>query len=127
MEFDRNFRKPLSGALSYLFYAIRLYIMDITVEELKEKIERGDQFVLIDVREPHEHEEFNVGGELIPVGRIPIALPGLEARKEEEIVVYCRSGSRSGVAKVLMERKGFKNVRNLTGGMMAWVGRFGIG
>lgn len=100
--------------------------MDITVEELKEKMERGDSFLLIDVREPYEHDEFNIGGHLIPVGRFQSAIPEFEAHKDDEIVIYCRSGRRSGVAKELMELEGFKNVRNLLGGMLDWRDTFGV-
>lgn len=95
--------------------------MDITVQELKERMDAGDSnFVLIDVREPYEHEEFNIGGQLIPVGQVMAAIPSLEAHKDDEIIVYCRSGNRSGMAKMLMEAAGFKNVKNLLGGMLAW-------
>ena len=99
--------------------------MDINVQELKQKIDNGDDFVLIDVREAHEHAEFNVGGKHIPVGSIMSAIPDLEAHKNEEVVVYCRSGQRSGMAQQLLQASGFKNVRNLQGGMMAWVDTYG--
>ncbi len=99
--------------------------MDITVQELKEKLERGDRFVLIDVREPHEHEDFNVGGDLIPMGDIPMRLHELEEHQEEEVVVYCRSGRRSATIQALLQQAGFKNVRNLEGGMLAWEEAFG--
>jgi rhodanese-related sulfurtransferase len=99
--------------------------MDIDVKELKEKLDKGEDFVLIDVREPYEHEEFNVGGDLIPLGQITAAMEDLEDHKEDEIVVYCRSGRRSGIAKELMQQVGFKNVRNLEGGMVAWAEAFG--
>lgn len=98
---------------------------DIRVKELKEKFERGDDFVLIDVREPYEHQEFNVGGELIPLGLFPNRIAEFESYKDQEIVLYCRSGNRSGVAKQLMERAGFTKVRNLLGGMLDWVDTFG--
>lgn len=98
---------------------------DIRVKELKEKIERGEQFVLIDVREPYENQEFNVGGQLIPLGMLPSHLEKLAQHKGEEIVLYCRSGNRSGVAKQLMERAGYTKVRNLLGGMLDWVDTFG--
>ncbi len=98
---------------------------DITVTELKEKMDKGGDFVLIDVREPHENQEFNVGGELIPLGKLPDKLGQLEEHKEDEIILYCRSGNRSGVAKQLMERAGFKNVRNLLGGMLDWKEKIG--
>lgn len=99
--------------------------MDITVQELKERMDQGDQsFVLIDVREPVEHEEFNVGGHLIPVGEIPGKLEDLSVHQEDEIVVYCRSGRRSGRIQEFMEQAGFKHVRNLAGGMLAWIEAF---
>lgn len=95
--------------------------MDINVQELKERLDKGDDsFVLIDVREPVEHEEFNIGGELIPMGDVPARLKNLKQYADEEIVVYCRSGNRSGQIQRYMEASGFKNVRNLTGGMLAW-------
>lgn len=100
--------------------------MNINVQELKERLDKSDDsFVLIDVREPHEHEEFNVGGQLIPLGSVPRELDELEEHQDDEIVVYCRSGQRSGVAQSLMERAGFKNVRNLEGGMLAWIDAYG--
>jgi len=99
--------------------------MDINVKELKEKISNGEDFVLIDVREPYEHEDFNVGGKLIPMGNFPAVLPELAEHKDEEIVLYCRSGRRSGIIQHMMLAQGFKNVRNLEGGMLAWIDAFG--
>lgn len=95
-------------------------MQDITVQELKERMEKGDRPLLIDVREPHENDEFNIGGHLIPLGNLPGALPQLEPHKDEEIILYCRSGNRSGLAKQMMEKAGFGKVRNLLGGMLAW-------
>lgn len=99
--------------------------MDINVKELKEKLEKEEAFVLIDVREPHEHEEFNIGGDLIPLGNFPGVINELEEHKDKEVVVYCRSGRRSAMAKQLFERSGFNNVRNLEGGILAWQENFG--
>lgn len=99
--------------------------MDITIQELKEKLDKGEEFVLIDVREPHEHEEFNVGGKLIPIGTFMNAIPDLEEHQEEEVVLYCRSGNRSGMAEHLLRAAGFKNPRNLKGGMLAWLDQYG--
>jgi rhodanese-related sulfurtransferase len=93
---------------------------DLTVNQLKEKLDNKEDFVLIDVRETYEHEEFNIGGKLIPLGDLMTALPELENHKEKEIVVYCRSGNRSGMAKDLLKGMGFANVRNTLGGMLAW-------
>ncbi|HKK79647.1 MAG TPA: rhodanese-like domain-containing protein [Phaeodactylibacter sp.] len=100
---------------------------DIKVDELKQKMDNGDSVVLIDVREPHEHEAFNIGGKLIPVGNLFNRMDEIEDHKETEVVVYCRSGQRSGVAKTLLERAGFKNVRNLLGGMLDWADHYGNG
>ena len=60
--------------------------MDINVQELKERIANGDKFVFLDVREPHEFEEFNLGAELIPLGNVMDAIPNFEAHKNDEII-----------------------------------------
>lgn len=93
---------------------------DITVSELKERIERGEKFHFLDVREEWEYEEDNLGADNIPLGELPHRLAELEPMKDEEIVVHCRSGARSGNAKKFMETKGFTNVRNVIGGIMAY-------
>ncbi len=98
----------------------------ITVEELKQRIDSGESFNLIDVREPHEHAEFNVGGQLIPLGKIlSMQIDELEDLKQEEIVLYCRSGNRSGQACMILETMGFTNVVNVAGGMLAWQEKIG--
>lgn len=99
--------------------------MDINVQELKAKLQAGEEFVLIDVREPWENEEFNVGGQLIPLGNLMNQIWELEDYKDSEVVLYCRSGNRSGMAQALLQAQGFSNVRNLTGGMNAWQEAFG--
>ena len=99
--------------------------MDITVTELKQKLDKGEEFVFIDVRESYEHEEFNLGARLIPLGDFSDAIPTLENHKSDEIVVHCRSGARSGMAQQLLQAAGFSNVRNLEGGVMAWQDSFG--
>jgi len=99
--------------------------MDITVQELRQKLESGEKFVFIDVREPWENEEFNLGAQLIPLGTLINSMYELDEHKNEEIVVHCRSGARSGQAQALMQANGFTNVRNLTGGIMAWEAAFG--
>ncbi len=100
--------------------------MDIQVDELKDKLDASEEFVLIDVREDYERTEFNVGGQHIPFGTLPVNLENLEDFKDQEIVIYCRSGNRSGQAKTFMEQMGYKNVRNLIGGMLEW-NRKGLG
>lgn len=99
--------------------------MDITVQELKQKLDNKEQFVFIDVREPHEYEEFNLGARLIPLGTIGDHLTDLLPYRNDEIVVHCRSGARSGTAKALLEMQGFTNVRNTLGGVLAWKENFG--
>lgn len=101
--------------------------MDITVNELKKRLEAGDKFVFIDVREPHEFAEFNLGAELIPLATVPEAASGaLAEHKADEIVVHCRSGARSGQAKQFLMQMGYQNVRNLEGGVLAWQREFGV-
>ena len=100
---------------------------DITVQELKQRMDAGDNdFVFIDVRESHEYAEFNLGAELIPLGQIMAATDTqLADLKEKEIILHCRSGARSGQAKQLLEMMGFKHVRNMLGGVLAWQDAFG--
>jgi rhodanese-related sulfurtransferase len=94
--------------------------MDITVEELKQRIESGDKINLIDVREDYEYEADNIGGQLIPLGDLPHRLGEIEHLKEEEILVHCRSGKRSETAQRYMQSQGFTNVRNVIGGLLAY-------
>lgn len=93
----------------------------ITVEELNARLQSGEQVCLVDVREPHEHADFNIGGILHPLGHILQAdVDDLEAMKDQEVVIYCRSGNRSGQACLMLESMGFTQVKNLVGGMLAW-------
>jgi sulfur-carrier protein adenylyltransferase/sulfurtransferase len=87
--------------------------------ELKQKIDRGDQFLLLDVREPHEYEIAKIpGSKLIPLGDLPQRLNELD--RNADIVAQCRSGARSQKAVDLLKANGFKQVRNMTGGILAW-------
>ena len=98
----------------------------ISVEEVKKRLDAGESLHLLDVREPHEHADFNIGGTLLPLGRIQLMdTDEIEPWKDEEVIVYCRSGNRSGQASMILETAGFTNVKNLTGGMMAWQDRIG--
>ncbi|MEM8528615.1 MAG: rhodanese-like domain-containing protein [Bacteroidota bacterium] len=94
--------------------------MDIDVQELKQRLDKKEEFIFIDVREEHEYEEFNLGAKLIPLGTIPTAIAEYEDQKDAEIVIHCRSGGRSGMAQQLFQQQGFTNVRNVTGGILAW-------
>ncbi len=93
----------------------------ITVEELKAKLDAGESIHLVDVREPHEHADFNIGGLLLPLGKVQtMQVDEIEDFKEEPVYVYCRSGNRSGQACLILDTMGFKNTINVTGGMLAW-------
>jgi rhodanese-related sulfurtransferase len=94
--------------------------MDITVQELKERLDKGETFNFLDVREDYEYEEENLGAKLIPLGELPDRIEEIQDWKEQEVVVHCRSGARSGRAKAFMEGQGFTNVRNVLGGIMAY-------
>ena len=94
--------------------------MDITIEELKERLDKGEVLNLIDVREEYEFDEFNIGAQLIPLGELPDRLEEIEALKDQEILIHCRSGARSGRAAAYLTAEGYTNVRNVLGGMMAW-------
>lgn len=97
---------------------------DITTDELKERMDKGETLIVIDVREPHEYEEFNIGATLIPLGELPSRIGELEQYKNQEVIVHCRSGARSANAKMFLEDHGFSNVRNLMGGMLDWQSKF---
>jgi sulfur-carrier protein adenylyltransferase/sulfurtransferase len=87
--------------------------------EVKQKLDRGDTFTLIDVREPHEYQIARIpGAVLIPLGQLPNRLGELD--KDAEIVAHCKSGGRSQKAVDLLKQNGFRNVRNMTGGISAW-------
>ncbi|RPI19637.1 MAG: molybdopterin-synthase adenylyltransferase MoeB [Ignavibacteriae bacterium] len=92
---------------------------EITVEELKKKIENNEKFILVDVREPYETHISTIGGVLIPMKQLPYRID--ELNKDDEIIVYCRTGNRSYYAtEFLTDKQGFKNVKNLIGGINAW-------
>ncbi len=94
--------------------------MNITVQELKQKMDNKEDFVLIDVREQHEYDSFNIGAQLIPLGQIANQLSELEEFKSKEVILHCRSGARSGRAQQFLMANGFTNVWNVTGGVLAW-------
>ena len=101
-------------------------MQNITPEEVKERLDKGEQLNLVDVREPHERAEFNIGGTPVPLGKVQtMQVDELENLKNEEVIVYCRSGNRSGQAAMILETLGFTNTKNLAGGMLAWQSKFG--
>ena len=99
----------------------------ITVTELKQILEKGENLNLLDVREDSERAEFNIGGKHIPLGKIQLfELEELDGWKDQEIIVYCRSGKRSGLATMMLGQAGFDKVLNLEGGMLKWVETYGM-
>ncbi len=98
------------------------HVEEITVEELKQMRDRGDAIVLVDVREPREWAIADLPESVkIPLGTLPESLDKLS--KDADIVVYCRSGSRSGNAVQFLMQQGFGKVRNLVGGINKWAER----
>jgi len=92
---------------------------EISVQELKSMMDKGEDFQLIDVREDFEYEMSNLGGTLIPLGGILIEAD--QVAKDKPVIVQCRSGKRSAAAIMQLEQQfGYTNLYNLTGGILAW-------
>ncbi len=92
---------------------------EVNVQELKKMMDEEVDFQLVDVREPREHEFCNIGGELIPMGKILSKVDKID--KEKKVVIYCRSGNRSAnVVKALEQKYGYENLYNLKGGILDW-------
>jgi rhodanese-related sulfurtransferase len=96
-------------------------IPTIQVEDLKRRLDAGDDIFVLDVREPHEYQICNINGYLIPLGDLPKRVSELDSSRE--IVAHCRSGVRSGKAVEFLQQAGFKKVHNLAGGILAWADR----
>ena len=94
---------------------------DMTVEELKRRLDAGDNLFVLDVREPHEYQIANIGGHLIPLNDLPKRIGELD--RSREIVVHCKLGGRSAKAVDFLRQSGFTNVHNLGGGISAWAER----
>ena len=94
---------------------------DISVEDLDRLRKQGADFVLVDVREPHEYQICHLDGKLIPLQSLPQRLGELD--KKDHIVVHCRSGGRSAKAVELLRAQGFENAWNVQGGILAWIDR----
>src|SRR5437016_10624295 len=96
-------------------------VSEMQVEELKRRLDNKEDIFVLDVREPHEYQICNIGGYLIPLGDLPKRVSELDSSRE--IVAHCRSGVRSGKAVDFLRQAGFKKVRNLAGGILAWADR----
>ena len=96
-------------------------VPEMQVEELKRTLDAGEDIFVLDVREPHEYQICNIGGHLIPLGDLPKRVHELDSSRE--IVAHCRSGVRSAKAVDFLRQAGFRKVRNLAGGILAWADR----
>src|SRR5882724_8196856 len=96
-------------------------VAEIQVEELKRRLDAGEDVFVLDVREPHEYQICNLGGHLIPLGDLPKRIHELDSSRE--IVAHCRSGTRSAKAVNFLRQAGFRKVHNLSGGILAWADR----
>lgn len=97
-------------------------IPQMTVQELKRKLDAGEDFLLLDVREPYEFQIANLNGQLIPVGDLPNRVQELEKARQagQEVVIHCKSGARSQRAAEFLQQQGFNKVSNVAGGILAW-------
>ncbi len=112
---NTDYNIPIKSNFENYLY---LNMKEISVQELKEKKDKGEDFQLIDVREDFEYEMSNLGGTLIPLGGILIESEKID--KNKPVVVMCRSGKRSAAAIMQLEQRGFTNLYNLKGGILAW-------
>ncbi len=93
---------------------------EITVQELKEKKESGDDFLLLDVREDFEYLVSNLEGLHVPMDHLENRMDELEEYKQKEVIVMCRSGNRSAKVTAYLQNKGFEKAINLKGGIKKW-------
>jgi rhodanese-related sulfurtransferase len=97
----------------------------ISPQQLKAKRNAGIPLQLLDVREPHEHEAFNIGGILLPLSELMQRSGEIPA--QGEVIVYCKKGIRSQIAiQRLQDKFGYTHLINLSGGMEAWKREFGV-
>jgi len=96
-------------------------VPEISVEELKRRLDAKEDIYILDVREPHEYKICNINGHLIPLGDLPKRVQELDPSKE--MVVHCRSGARSAKAVGFLQQAGFTKAKNLAGGILAWADR----
>jgi adenylyltransferase/sulfurtransferase len=95
-------------------------VPEITVRDLKARLDRGDDLFVLDVRRPHEYDIANLGAPLIPLDELPDRVDELEPYRNRTIVLHCRSGARSAQALKILRERGFEHLLNLKGGILAW-------
>ncbi len=110
--------KPQTGPETKQEQSVKNGIPQITVQELKQRRDAGEDLFVLDVREPYEYQIANIGGTLIPQNEVPQRLAEID--RNREIVVQCRSGGRSQRVAEFLAQQGYPNVKNLAGGILAW-------
>lgn len=93
---------------------------DISANEVLVRLKNGEHLNLLDVRGEMEYHTFNIGGKNIPLPVLENNLDELDWNKTDEIIVICKIGMRSATAKSILELNGYENIRNLTGGLIAF-------
>jgi rhodanese-related sulfurtransferase len=94
---------------------------NISVSEVRSRLQAGEHLNLVDVREADENAEFNIGGILLPFEKIQnLEFDDIEDLKDQELIFYCRTGNRSTQACLFLEMTGFSNCKNLAGGLVEW-------
>ena len=99
-------------------HAPEVAVPEITPLEVKKKLDAGEELFILDVREPHEYQICNIDGHLLPLGELPARVH--ELNSADEIVAHCRSGMRSAQAVDFLRKTGFRKVKNMKGGILAW-------
>jgi adenylyltransferase/sulfurtransferase len=112
---NRAFAEPIQGE------EMKLSIPEIRVEELKKRLDAGEDLFLLDVRDEYEYEISNIGGQLIPLPELAKRVNELDAH--QTIVTVCKMGPRGAKAVQLLQKAGFTDVCNVTGGIHAWSDR----
>jgi rhodanese-related sulfurtransferase len=94
-------------------------MQEIDAQSLKTRLQSGEQLNLLDVREEIEYHTYNIGGRNIPLSKLNEVLALVHPNKTDELIVICKAGLRSATAQQILIQNGFKNVKNLTGGLLA--------
>lgn len=94
--------------------------MEISARQLKDRLETNEPVNLLDVRQEIEYHTYNIGGLNVPLGKLQQDINQLNYNKTDGIVVICQAGLRSQTAQAFLIQQGYQNVKNLTGGLMAF-------
>jgi rhodanese-related sulfurtransferase len=92
--------------------------MQITPKEFKDRL---SELIILDIRTPYEIEEFDLGGIQIALDELLMNVEQIEYLKIQEVIIICYTGLQSKIAQKILEKKGFKNLRNLEGGLEAYL------